>query len=118
MPSYTGLPAVHRPVPRLTQDAGSTVLIRLVADGVFDPEDELEWAVLDGPAVGAHRVGLVDSTALAQTMQSAVMEHARYILGIVTHLGAVVPLPGDGEVPADIAAIAGQAITALGWGAV
>lgn len=113
MASYNGLPSVHRPVPRLTQDAGATVLIHVTSDGVFDPVQKIEWAVLDGPAVGAHRVGQVDNTALAQTLQDASLERTRYVLGKVTHLGAVVPLPED--VPENIAAVAGQAIAALGW---
>lgn len=115
MTFYNGLPGVHRPVPRITQDSGATVLIRVAAGGVFDPTQTLEWAVLDGPAKGAYRVGLVDSPALAQTLQSATLEQARYVLGVVTHLGAVIPLNGDGDVPEDIATTAGQAIAALGW---
>jgi len=117
MTFYDGLPGVHKPVPRITQDAGATVLIRIVPDGVFAEQQTLEWAVLDGPNVGAHRIGLVDSTPLIQTMNDAAAEGARYILGIVTYLGAVVPVATpEGVVPEGVATVAGQAISALGWG--
>lgn len=115
MTSYNGLPGVHRPLPRISQDAGYTVLIRMTPDGVFDPAQRIEWAVLDGPNRGAHRVGQVDTTALAQTLQDAAVERAGYVLGVVTPNGAVVPLHGNGDVPQDIALAAGQAITTL-WG--
>ncbi len=91
------------------------MLIFVATDDVFDPHQPLEWAVLDGPSVGAHRIGLVDSTALVQTLQEAATERARFVLGTVTPLGAVVPLDGDGDVPESISTVAGQAITALGW---
>ena len=113
MTSYNGLPGVHRPLPRISQDAGYTVLIRMTPDGVFDPAQRIEWAVLNGPRAGAHRVGQVDTTALAQTLQDAAMERAGYVLGVPMDNGSVVPLSGDGDVPQDIAVAAGQAITAL-----
>ena len=113
MTSYNGLPGVHRPVPRISQDAGYAVLIRMTPDGVFDPAQRIEWAVLTGPRAGAHRVGQVDTTALAQTLQDAAVEHAGYVLGVPMDNGSVVPLSGDGDVPQDIAVAAGQAITAL-----
>ena len=116
MATYTGLTGVHRPAPRLSQDEGAVVLIRVTSDGVFDPNQKLEWAVLSGPSTSSYRVGMVDNPALAQTIQDAAVERSHYILGVVTHLGAVAPLPGDGEVPEGIITTAGQAISALGWG--
>ena len=89
------------------------ILIRLTPDGVFDPAQRIEWAVLNGPNAGAYRVGQVDTTALAQTLQDAAVEHAGYVLGGVEPTGAVTPLKGDGDVPQDIAVAAGQAIAAL-----